>query len=153
MRPIQAQEVSTLQTQNAALLQRVSELEAQNDNLLGGDRIPLSVLERQICNLVSSSTLLSHGPDSPERLEGFTLDAFMREVKSLAPDLLHLFNTLGETRRNTGDEEEGMMTEEIKVLCSLCTLINARSRRVKYKMLQQLGHCCMGNLYYTVVYT
>ena len=76
VRPVQAQEVSTLLTQSAALLQRVSELEAQNDHLLGGDMIPLSVLECQICNLVSSSTLLSHGRDSPERLEGFTLDAF-----------------------------------------------------------------------------
>ena len=66
VRSIQAQEVSTLQTQNAALLQRVSVLEAQNDHLLGGEMIPLSVLECQICNLVSSSTLLSHGPDSPE---------------------------------------------------------------------------------------
>jgi len=47
VRPVQAQEVSTLQTQNAALLQRVSELEAQNDHLLGGDMIPLSVLECQ----------------------------------------------------------------------------------------------------------
>jgi len=34
VRPVQAQDVSTLQTQNAALLQRVSELEAQNDHLL-----------------------------------------------------------------------------------------------------------------------
>ena len=93
--PVQAQEVSTLLTQNAALLQRVSELEAQNDHLLGSDMIPLSVLECQICNLVSSSTLLSHGPDSPEQLEGFTLDTLMCEVKSLAPDLLCLFNTGG----------------------------------------------------------
>jgi len=36
----------------------------------------------------------------------------MREVKSLAPNLLRLFNT-GETRRNAADEEEGMITEEI----------------------------------------
>ena len=34
VRPVQAQDVSTLQTQNAALLQQVSELEAQNDHLL-----------------------------------------------------------------------------------------------------------------------
>jgi len=66
VRPVQEQEVSTLQTQNAALLQRVSELEAQNDHLLGGDMIPLSMLECQICNLVSLTTLLSYGPDSPE---------------------------------------------------------------------------------------
>ena len=66
VKPVQEQEVSTLQTQNTALLQRVSELEAQNDHLLGGDMIPLSMLECQICNLVSLTTLLSYGPDSPE---------------------------------------------------------------------------------------
>jgi len=95
VRPVQAQEVSTLQTQNAVLLQRVSELEAQKDHLLGGDMFLLCMLECQICNLVSSTTLLSHGPDSHERLEGFALDTLMREVKSLAPALLRLFNTGG----------------------------------------------------------
>ena len=73
--------------------------EAQNDHLLADDIIPLSVVERLICNLVSSSTLLSHGPDSPE---GFTLDALMREVKSLAPDLLCLFNRNKEKCRRWG---------------------------------------------------
>ena len=29
-----------------------------------------------------------HGPDTPERLEGFSLDALIADVKSLAPDLL-----------------------------------------------------------------
>jgi len=46
--PVQAQEVSTLQTRNAALLQRVSELEAQNDHLLGGDIIPLCLNARYV---------------------------------------------------------------------------------------------------------
>ena len=90
----------------------------------------LSVLDSQIRHLTSPSTLVSHGPDSPEQLEKFTLDAVIAELRILAPDLLNLFCTLGETRRNA-NEEQGLMTEDIKALCSLCILLNARSMRVK----------------------
>jgi len=45
-------------------------------------------------------------------------------VKSLAPDLLQLFNTLVDAKRSADDVE----TEEIKAL-SLCTLLHTRSRR------------------------
>ena len=63
--------------------------------------------ENQSRHLVSSSSLVSHGPDTPEQLEGS--DALIADVKSLAPDLLRLFTTLGEreTRRNAGEWNSG----------------------------------------------
>ena len=92
--------------------------------------ISLSMLNNQIRNLTSPSTLLSHGPDTPEQLEKFTLNAVIAEVRVLAPDLLSLFCTLGETERNA-NEKQGLMTEDIMALCSLCILLNAWSMRVK----------------------
>ena len=94
------------------------------------DTISLSILNSQIRNLTSPSTLVSHGPDTPERLQKFTLNAVITEVRVLVPDLLSLLCTLGETKRNA-NEKQGLMTEDIKALCSLCILLNARSMRVK----------------------
>ena len=87
--PTQAQ-VHSLQTQNAALLQWVSQLKVQNEQLrsaIAGDIISVSLLDEQLLRLVSPSAMVSHGPDSLERLEAFSLDAVVAEVKSLAPDL------------------------------------------------------------------
>ena len=118
-----------MQAQNAALMERVAQLEMQNACLQGvtsDGTISLSILNSQIRNLTSPSTLVSHGPDTPERLEKFTLNAVIVEVRVLAPDLLSLFCTLGETKRNA-NEKQGLMTEDIKALCCLCILLNARS--------------------------
>ena len=127
------EELRTMQSQNAVLKERVAQLEMQNACLQGvarADTISLSILNSQIRKLTSPSTLLSHGSDTPEQLEKFTLNAVIAELRVLAPDLLSLFCTLGETRRNA-NEEQGLMTEDIKALCSLCILLNARSMRVK----------------------
>ena len=86
-----------MQAQNAALKERVAQLEMQNASLQGvvsTGTISLSVLDSQIRHLISPSTLVFHGPDTPERLEKFTLDAVIAEVRLLAPDLLNLFYTL-----------------------------------------------------------
>ena len=127
------EELRTMQSQNAALMERVAQLEMQNACLQGvasADTISLSILNSQIRNLTSPSTLVSHGPDTPERLQKFTLNAVIAEVRVLAPDLLSLFCTLRETERNA-NEKQRLMTEDIKALCSLCILLNARSMRVK----------------------
>ena len=65
-------------------------------------------------------------------------------MRFLAPDLLNLFCTLGEMKRNA-NEEQGLMTEDIKALCSLC--LNARSMRVKglQLMIDQHDADCPGN--------
>ena len=57
------------------------------------------------------------------------MEAIASVMQSLAPDLMHLFNTLGDTRRNIEKGVKGVVPNEIKVLVSLCTLLNARSSR------------------------
>lgn len=59
------EELCTMQSQNAALKERVAQLEMQNACLQGvasPGTISLSILNSQIRNLTSPSTLLSHGP-------------------------------------------------------------------------------------------
>ena len=51
------------------------------------------------------------------------------ELQSLAPDLLKLFTTLGNTRRNMVDGVQGVVPNDIKALVSICTLLNCRLQR------------------------
>ena len=76
-------------------------------------------------HLRSSSCLLLQGPDTLESIHHLAIDAVIAEIKQLAPDLHHLFNRLGDVRRND------LAVEEIKALRALCTLINAKSRMMK----------------------
>ena len=47
----------------------------------------------------------------------------------MASDLLNLFCTLGETRRNANEEQGLMMEDVLKGFCSLCILLNAHSMK------------------------
>ena len=81
--------------------------------------------------LSTSSSILIHGPDTVEGFESFSIDAVISEVKQCSPDLLSLFNRLGDVRRNVPDDCDDLAAEEIKALIALCTLLNAKSRKVK----------------------
>lgn len=66
-----------------------------------------------------------------EGFEKFSLDTVLSEVKTLAPNLLSLFNRLAAAERNQSDGSDEVALEGIKALVALCVLINARSRRAK----------------------
>ena len=70
-----------------------------------------------------------HGPDTPTRFDNFSLAAVTDELRTFAPDLFSLLNRLAKSQRNEASEE--VTVEQRKVVMSLCTLLNARSQRVK----------------------
>ena len=120
-------QVSNLQAENAQLRSKIAALEAENEKLRQSN-ISTSALEKQLQQLMSSDTL-SSGPNTLQQLQSFSMEAIASVAQSLAPDLMHLFNTLGDTRRNIEKGVKGVVPNEIKVLVSLCTLLNARSSR------------------------
>ena len=75
------------------------------------------------------ATSQPQAPDTCEHFCQYSLDAVIAEMKSLAPDLYHLFMQLGKTSRNVESHETS--TEQIEAVMSLCALLNARSMRVK----------------------
>ena len=123
-----------LQLENARLLARVYQLEQENQHLKsliqGEDLVHPSTLEQEVLRLTSSSVFV-HGPDNLEGFEKFSLDTVLSEVKTLAPNLLSLFNRLAAADRNQSDSSDEVALEGIKALVALCVLINARSRRAK----------------------
>ncbi len=96
--------------------------------------LPLaSVLECEIQKVLSSNGMVVHGPDSPEHLHAFSIQGLIEELKQLAPTLLDLFASLGDTKRNSDstDPDETETRQDMKALFSLSTLLNARSQKVK----------------------
>lgn len=59
----------------------------------------------------------------------FNMDHVVAELEKQTPELYQLFEMIGDTKRNADDGE--LSTEGIKAICSLCSLLNARSSRAK----------------------
>ena len=53
------------------------------------------------------------------------MEEVLGEIETHAPDVMHLLRALGNTERNVGSDDE------LKAVTSLCTLLKARSQRVK----------------------
>ena len=121
-------EVAMLAAENSKLQERVSELEMKLQYLRQSS-ISLPEIHHQLERLISSDSIIMHGPDTLERLQSFTIDSVLAELHTYAPDLLQLFETLGQTSRNIHGDD--LAVEQIKGLVSICTLLNARTQRAK----------------------
>lgn len=137
--------VDVLQAQNQQLTERVHQLEAriheleeqtsQSTSLVRQEILPsmtgthpdtTSKIMQQMDTLLQNGCQIIHGPDTPDHFPEFTMDAVIGEVQSIAPDVYQFFAQLGNTDRNKSDDE--ISVEERKVIMSLCTVLNARSR-------------------------
>ena len=114
----------SLRRENAELKQRVSDLEAELESLRQSS-IQLAVIESQADHLISC-TSISDGPDTLEHLQSFSVPTILEDVKREAPDMLRLFQIMGNSERNTSDGDIGLAVEQLKVLVSICTLLNTR---------------------------
>lgn len=101
------------------LKDRVAELEKKSE----------AVLCHQADQLIQHKSVVTQGPISLEAFHQFDLESIITELRSCAPDLYHLFMTLGDIKRN--QESDEITTEEIKAVSSMCSTLNARSVRTK----------------------
>ena len=79
--------------------------------------------------MLCSRQMLLHGPDTVERFAEFSMSAVITELQASCPPLYQLVQQLGCTPRNARDG--CLPDEELKGLMAVCTLLNARSARVK----------------------
>lgn len=114
---------------NEMLSAKVTRLEQEVESMQQAN-VPVATCKEELLLLISESSVLCSGPDSLEHLESFSLSSIIHEIQTIAPNLFSLFSDLGDTKRNVADEK-ATTNEDIKVLTSLCTLTNARSRRSK----------------------
>ena len=81
---------------------------------------------------MSLATNSSKGPDSHERLSEFSVDAIISEVSECSPGLYQFFFQLvGDTAHSSKLAQLDLNVQEMKVIMSLCTTLNARCNRFK----------------------
>ena len=114
-------------TQNKELMERIALLEAKVQIL---EQMSLSTLTQQADHLLHHGSSAICGPDTPEHFQGFSLDGVIHELQEQAPDMYRFFMQLGSVEQNDSSDG-GTSTKEVKAVTSLCTLLNARSRRIK----------------------
>lgn len=113
-------EVLPLQEENEQLKLRLQELEEQVRDLRGS---ALSV-----SGLIQEADALTHSckSDGLATIELFSMKSFWSEVKTVAPDLMRLFESVGDCSRNRGEDEQQLAVEQLKGLVALCTSLNSR---------------------------
>ena len=104
---------------------RVRELESSRNDTITGFRNHLAMEADQV---ISYNEQVFHGPDSTDNLAKFSLDTLVDELRSQAPSLYGLLQEVGHTSRNHS-ATEGICTEELKTVTSMCVLLNARTNR------------------------
>lgn len=113
-----------LRAENASLKSRVVELEAEVQSLHKSS-VPFATIEKQADRLLNHSSI-AYGPDTLEHLQSFSISSILCNVKREAPDLFHLFQQVGNTRRNA--QGENIAVEEIKGWF-LCVHFSTQDRR------------------------
>ncbi len=124
-------DVQRLQDQNKELQERIQGLECRLKALEQQKTYTYSELDRQMYTVMQRGVCTASGPDTQEHFERFSFDAITTELMTHAPDLYRLFLDLGDVRRRADDDDDAVTIPTMKATTSLCTLLNARSARVK----------------------
>ena len=79
--------------------------------------------------VIQHKSAVSQGPISLETFNTLDFQSVITELQAQAPDLYALFMLLGDVKRNAKRDE--VTTEQTKAISSMCSLLNARSARMK----------------------
>lgn len=112
----------------ADLLVRISQLEDRVKEL---ERESHSSMIQQADLILQHKSIITQGPDTLDNFHEFNMDSVVAELEKQTPELYQLFEMIGDTKRNADGNEDELSTEGIKAICSMCSLLNARSSRVK----------------------
>ena len=102
-------------TKNRELQERVEQLEQKVSEMT-------RVLDHQMGSVLQKGHQVVDGPDT---------DTVITELKSNAPDVYELMMILGKMNRNQTPRDDSINTEQRRAIMSMCTLLKARSARVK----------------------
>ena len=118
--------LETEQFLNKQLMERIQLLEARVQEL---EKTSLVTLVQQADQLQHGSLIVC-GPDTPEHFQNFSIDGVIQELQEQAPNMYKLFMQLCDVHQNVPPDSSTSI-KEIKGVTSLCTVLNARSNRVK----------------------
>ena len=109
---------------NSQLQRSVQELEARviEQEQAASSAPTHNSLVQQMDDILTKGCQVIHGPDTPEHFQQFSIDSVI--------DVYKLFMELGNTDRNV-PLHGGHDAEKVRAVTSVCTLLKARSVRVK----------------------
>ena len=106
--------LETERAKNKQLTERLLLLEARVQEL---ERTSLATLTQQADQLQHSS-LIAHGPDTPDHFRDFSVDGVIHELQEYAPDIYRLFLHLGNVQQDVHCDGSNN-TEEVKAVTSI----------------------------------
>ena len=109
-----------LQQQLQQLQQRVEELEHHQHSSLS-----IQTLDDQMQILLHPDKITFHGPDTVDHFQNFSLDAVIAELRANAPDVVDMFQQLGNYDRF--EDDEFARITQLRSTTALCTLLKGRS--------------------------
>lgn len=110
---------SDLLIENQKLKERIQELE----------RTSAASLCQQADSVIQHKSAVTDGPSSLDAFNYFNFSSIITELQLHAPDLYRLFMMIGDTTRNQVTDE--ITSEQTKAVSALCSLLSARSMRMK----------------------
>ena len=118
---------SSSEPSSSSLLQQIEDLQQQVRELQ--KKSEQVVLCSQTDSILQHKSALTQGPITLDSFQQLDFDDIVNELQVQAPALYSMFMSLGNTKRNAKEDE--VTTEQTKAVSSLCSLLNARSARVK----------------------
>ena len=118
--------LETEQVRNKQLMERIQLLEARVQEL--EKTSPVTLIQQ--ADQLQHGSLVVCGPDTPDHFQNFSIDGIIQELQEQAPDMYKLFMQLCDVHQNVPPDSSTSI-KEIKGVTSLCTVLNARSNRVK----------------------
>ncbi len=88
-------------------------------------------LQSEADQIALSALPVVHGPSTQAQIRSFTLDGVIEDLKATCPHMYQLFQEVGRTQRMAAQHPDVLPLAELKAVVSMCTLLNARSNRVK----------------------
>ena len=101
----------------------IAELERLQSAAIMPERV-----ESQVQCLLNPSREVYHGPDTLQNFQTFSVDEVLSEIRTHAPEVLHLFQVIGKPDRH--DDPETTRISQITLISSLVTLLKCRSIKV-----------------------
>lgn len=110
----------------------------------------------EVDGTVSAQNILLHGPDTVAHFHDFSMSSVVAELQASCPHIYSLMQRLGSTQRYVHVSDDALPDEELKGVMAICTLLNARSARIKGMQLMislMLVARASGKQVYTCIYT
>ena len=116
--------IEELERENHLLQHKVDEQAQQHHSLISA-----ATLDSELSGLLCSDLSVFHGPDTIEHFDGFSVDGVLAEMRSHAPAVLQLLNTIGQSSRHDDGTDLARLSQ-LRVMTSLTSLLKCRSVQV-----------------------